>query len=158
MPKRKRIEVCSICMETPKNKAKLDHCGHKFCRKCIMKWSKTENSCPMCRKTFNKVETAKSVTHIYDKRRGAYPTHEMVTDLIVQFLVDNDFKLYFSDYVSRHPTDIAFLRLVNAMYHAYNDERFKRQFNHISREIDFAIKCITTLRETMVTSIAIATI
>lgn len=50
---------CSICMEAlkkPKIKVKLDSCEHTFCRACILKWAKRENSCPLCRVRFKEIK------------------------------------------------------------------------------------------------------
>lgn len=50
---------CSICMEAlkkPKIRVKLDSCEHTFCRACILKWAKRENSCPLCRVRFNEIK------------------------------------------------------------------------------------------------------
>lgn len=45
---------CPICINEQKNKVirQLD-CGHKFHIECIDIWFEKNNSCPLCRKTFN---------------------------------------------------------------------------------------------------------
>jgi len=36
--------------------AKIECCDHKFCFDCINNWAtKSENSCPLCKKKFNKI-------------------------------------------------------------------------------------------------------
>ena len=49
--------TCCICLNdiTKRKEASLDCCDHKFCKKCIVKWSKRENTCPQCRKKFTKI-------------------------------------------------------------------------------------------------------
>merc|ERR1712113_424402 len=52
------LECCTICLDEMKaeTQAKIDSCDHQFCYKCILEWGKEqENSCPLCRKTFNKI-------------------------------------------------------------------------------------------------------
>ena len=105
MPKRKsQEETCVICMCKPKNKAGLDCCQHEFCRKCIVKWSETENSCPLCKRKFTEVKTAKSTKKIKNKRQR--PDHhrsdgsdieegrELFVQLVVKYITDDAFKLY----------------------------------------------------------------
>jgi hypothetical protein len=48
-------EFCSICLETPQDSVKLSSCEHKFCYKCILQWSKQENTCPNCKRRFYKI-------------------------------------------------------------------------------------------------------
>mmetsp|Transcript_6720 Transcript_6720/g.6942 ORF Transcript_6720/g.6942 Transcript_6720/m.6942 type:complete len:460 (+) Transcript_6720:89-1468(+) len=50
-------DECSICLEKMKEKGEIDSCKHKFCVKCIVKWSKVTNLCPICKKKFNSVTT-----------------------------------------------------------------------------------------------------
>ena len=39
---------CSICLNETNNNLKTS-CKHTFCKKCIFKWLKTNNTCPICR-------------------------------------------------------------------------------------------------------------
>ena len=103
MPKRKSPEeTCVICMCKPKNKAGLDCCQHEVCRKCIVKWSETENSCPLCKRKFTEVKTAKSTKKIKNKRQRPDHHRESVMEeernlfvqLIVKYITDDAFKLY----------------------------------------------------------------
>ena len=52
------LKTCSICLEVPEESefAKLDGCTHLFCFSCIEKWSQRENTCPLCKVRFNKIE------------------------------------------------------------------------------------------------------
>lgn len=49
---------CCICMEEPKplDLAKINGCAHLFCFECIEKWSERENSCPLCKTRFAKID------------------------------------------------------------------------------------------------------
>ena len=46
-------EVCPICMNTLKENKNIciTECSHKFCCQCIIKHSKKNNNCPLCRTT-----------------------------------------------------------------------------------------------------------
>ena len=48
--------TCSICMEDryKRRMTKLE-CGHYFCKSCIKKWAKQQNTCPQCRKRFTRL-------------------------------------------------------------------------------------------------------
>lgn len=50
-------EFCSICLSDikPAQRATINSCDHVYCKKCINKWSKTENSCPQCRAQFTEI-------------------------------------------------------------------------------------------------------
>lgn len=43
---------CTICGEIFNNPFRL-HCGHTYCKICIIDWSKKNSICPLCRKPFN---------------------------------------------------------------------------------------------------------
>ncbi|KAJ3436458.1 hypothetical protein M0812_18516 [Anaeramoeba flamelloides] len=43
---------CCICLEKIKVRGRTSCCEHNFCFDCILKWSKIENVCPICRKSF----------------------------------------------------------------------------------------------------------
>lgn len=43
---------CGICFEQITIQGKLSDCAHPFCFVCIEQWSKTENSCPLCKTRF----------------------------------------------------------------------------------------------------------
>ena len=42
---------CPVCLVKPVN-SKADPCGHEFCTSCILEWSETSYTCPMCRAIF----------------------------------------------------------------------------------------------------------
>ena len=43
---------CSICDEIFRNPIRLKSCGHTYCTKCILDWSKHNLNCPLCRVSF----------------------------------------------------------------------------------------------------------
>eukprot|EP01084_Bolivina_argentea_P233942 393895_1 len=47
---------CAICFEDTLNEKGSIVCGHSFCFKCIHTWSKTENTCPLCKKRFSSID------------------------------------------------------------------------------------------------------
>jgi len=53
---------CGICLDVIKEQGVLNSCKHLFCFSCIEKWSKTSNTCPMCKVRFKhltKIDLAK---------------------------------------------------------------------------------------------------
>lgn len=49
---------CCICMDEPKpaDLANISGCDHLFCFECIEKWSERENTCPLCKVRFSKID------------------------------------------------------------------------------------------------------
>lgn len=43
---------CSICDEIFRNPIRLKSCGHTYCMKCILEWSRHNLNCPLCRQNF----------------------------------------------------------------------------------------------------------
>lgn len=41
--------MCSICLESIKQRTVIDPCMHEFCQECITEWTKLKNTCPACR-------------------------------------------------------------------------------------------------------------
>jgi len=48
--------VCDICYKTIQIQGVIESCNHKFCFDCIKRWSRIENTCPMCKKRFNSLK------------------------------------------------------------------------------------------------------
>lgn len=50
--------TCCICMEKPDHDqiASIDGCDHHFCFECIEQWSERENTCPLCKNRFTKIQ------------------------------------------------------------------------------------------------------
>lgn len=52
-------EICGICLDSVNIiKGSLPVCVHTFCFDCIHQWSKTSNTCPMCKATFRMISRA----------------------------------------------------------------------------------------------------
>jgi hypothetical protein len=45
---------CCICLGEVENRGRIA-CDHAFCFPCIVKWSKVENTCPICKRSFKKI-------------------------------------------------------------------------------------------------------
>lgn len=63
---------CAICLSNIDGKCKLDSCSHEFCFKCIKKWAKKNNTCPMCRAKIGKITSLgkrKRVVNVQPGRR-----------------------------------------------------------------------------------------
>eukprot|EP00586_Coscinodiscus_wailesii_P020307 CAMPEP_0172501846 /NCGR_PEP_ID=MMETSP1066-20121228/154118_1 /TAXON_ID=671091 /ORGANISM="Coscinodiscus wailesii, Strain CCMP2513" /LENGTH=405 /DNA_ID=CAMNT_0013276861 /DNA_START=286 /DNA_END=1503 /DNA_ORIENTATION=+ len=64
---------CCICLDEPGQNevATVNGCAHVFCFGCIEKWSERENSCPLCKSRFTKIERVHK--HTAKKRRKGDP-------------------------------------------------------------------------------------
>jgi hypothetical protein len=49
---------CCICMgdPEPEDLAMVSGCDHRFCFECIEKWAERENTCPLCKTRFSKID------------------------------------------------------------------------------------------------------
>ena len=54
---------CCICLDkpSPAELSKLSGCSHTFCFSCIEKWAERENTCPLCKARFTKIERVHKV-------------------------------------------------------------------------------------------------
>jgi len=61
---------CCICLEEPTKPelSKLDMCLHVYCFTCIEKWAERENTCPLCKTRFHKIERVHKVSKPRGKR------------------------------------------------------------------------------------------
>ena len=62
----KRSENCSICLHPMINSHYLT-CGHYFHSKCIKRWIKKQNTCPICRAVIFDLDILKSYQDIFNK-------------------------------------------------------------------------------------------
>ena len=51
--------ICIICLQDFENKKIKLNCNHYFHRKCINKWRKINDKCPICRKPITNILTIK---------------------------------------------------------------------------------------------------
>jgi len=65
-----KIEDCAICLDTIKLLGCLDSCQHYYCYDCILKWSQSSNTCPLCKKRFSTISRSKPSS----KKRASPPS------------------------------------------------------------------------------------
>ena len=46
---------CSICFNPLKTPTRIIPCNHIFCKSCLKLWYKSNNNCPLCRITIDKI-------------------------------------------------------------------------------------------------------
>jgi len=71
-PTNDKSKRCCICLDEPTKPeiSKLDSCKHIYCFLCIEKWAERENTCPLCKTRFHKIERVHKVVKPRG-RRGA---------------------------------------------------------------------------------------
>jgi len=45
-----------MCDVKPNDLAGINGCSHQFCFECIEKWAERENTCPLCKSRFTKID------------------------------------------------------------------------------------------------------
>jgi Ring finger domain len=70
-PPEDNSNVCAICMcePDPEELARISGCTHTFCFDCISTWADTENSCPLCKARFSKIDRVKKQPSPRKKRK-----------------------------------------------------------------------------------------
>lgn len=84
MPKTKKSsKTCCICLDTItiRKEARITSCRHRYCKKCIRKWSRIDNRCPQCKRRFNWIIGVK------DKRKEKVWTRNKDRSNLVSFMV-----------------------------------------------------------------------
>ena len=68
---KKEEYFCCICFEEPISSqlASIDSCSHKFCFKCIKKWSSRKNICPLCKAHFSTISVVNKALNHKKRRR-----------------------------------------------------------------------------------------
>lgn len=69
------IPTCGICLDNVKERGVLNSCDHAFCFECIYQWSKTSNTCPMCKARF--VQLRKQEAGSKSKRSRSYKVDDV---------------------------------------------------------------------------------
>ena len=54
-------DECAICLCPFSNDIGVLDCKHSFCYSCISQWSKSENSCCLCKKKFSSIRHEKNM-------------------------------------------------------------------------------------------------
>lgn len=67
---------CCICLEEPSTLelASINGCTHNFCFTCIEKWSERENTCPLCKTRFTKIDRVNKPPPYKKRKRGEQRT------------------------------------------------------------------------------------
>lgn len=140
-------DVCSICKDDFSEAVSLD-CSHTFCLECIKKWSETENSCPICRAEFTHIGNT-----IINKRRQSDPDFgSFVTDTIIQFIMNDHFKIIFLQIILCDRDDM-WRNIVEIMHRTFNDPTFLLLFPLLGDDIEDAKECLEYIRNAMTTTI-----
>lgn len=93
---------CSICYETTNNKGSVRTiCNHVFCKKCFQKWTRTHDSCPLCR------------TQV--KPRPSYPFETF-------FMNETDISTFMNELINEHRLYIDHNVLTVANAYAHENE------------------------------------
>lgn len=63
---------CCVCLEEPSTYelASINGCAHNFCFTCIEKWSDRENTCPLCKIRFTKIDRVNKPSPYKKRKRG----------------------------------------------------------------------------------------
>lgn len=65
-------EACVVCLSCPEgNTGQLPVCRHSFCEDCIVQWSKTATSCPLCKQEFSTIEIVSNQGELLTTHRVA---------------------------------------------------------------------------------------
>ena len=53
-----KTATCCICLEVPTEEelSAIDGCDHPYCFTCIDTWANRENTCPLCKSRFTKID------------------------------------------------------------------------------------------------------
>ena len=84
---------CSVCYETKSCSTKaLLPCGHEFCKGCIDKWRKQNNSCPLCRKTFSNYKYQGRCIKVESTKQKPCQLLEMVVVSTTDFMEHQEYR------------------------------------------------------------------
>ena len=75
---KKEEYYCCICWENPNSfqLASISGCSHKFCFKCIKRWSRRKKTCPLCNTDFSKIcRVNKPLNHNRKRKRKGISTN-----------------------------------------------------------------------------------
>jgi hypothetical protein len=91
-------DVCSICLAsmTMTNSKKLDNCTHMFHTRCIDKWRKKQNSCPVCREPIEHIKYTINI-HIEPIGLRSSMTTSNVSNITNLFGLDHNLENFMTD-------------------------------------------------------------
>ena len=133
MPKVTRpVKTCCICIETikPEKEARITSCRHRYCKKCIRKWSKVNNRCPQCKRRFNWIIDVKRKKKepVVVKKDNKKKMIEFMVHLVRNFLYNSEFRLHMRSAILR-ANEIA-CTLFEFLYHIVIDFNVKIVVNN----------------------------
>lgn len=78
------VHTCCICMSDvePLDLAHINGCEHRFCFVCIEKWAARENSCPLCKQRFTKIDRVNKKKKKGSKNTKKVKQRDQRTDLV----------------------------------------------------------------------------
>jgi hypothetical protein len=84
---------CPICFENIKNEeiTTTNKCLHKFCLACIKEWSKTKETCPLCRSIYEWLIISETKETIFVKKSEEIEIVYIIAENILnmQNILDN---------------------------------------------------------------------
>lgn len=94
---------CCICLDQVERSdaSRIDGCDHGFCFDCIAKWSEHENTCPLCKSRFKKIDRM----FPQPKRKKGFPNSKRVKqrDQRSDNLAGSAFEGILQQLLSNHP-------------------------------------------------------
>ena len=92
---------CCICMCEPEAEdlALINGCEHRFCFDCIEKWAERENTCPLCKKRFIKIDRVNKRRKKGTKNTKKVKQRDQRSDLVPGAALEG----LLANFASRHP-------------------------------------------------------
>jgi len=124
---------CCICLDVPNisEASSLNGCAHVFCFGCIEKWAERENSCPLCKNRFTKIERVTKPPA--KKRKKGDPPRAKQTKKIqhrdqrTDFITANPLQSLFASFEGEHARLRPFTtEIIFSGIHARNGRRVSR--------------------------------
>eukprot|EP00339_Tiarina_fusa_P023116 CAMPEP_0116996962 /NCGR_PEP_ID=MMETSP0472-20121206/579_1 /TAXON_ID=693140 ORGANISM="Tiarina fusus, Strain LIS" /NCGR_SAMPLE_ID=MMETSP0472 /ASSEMBLY_ACC=CAM_ASM_000603 /LENGTH=346 /DNA_ID=CAMNT_0004695729 /DNA_START=127 /DNA_END=1167 /DNA_ORIENTATION=+ len=103
-------ENCCICMceVEPDDLAGVSGCDHRFCFGCIEKWAERENTCPLCKVRFSKIDRINKKRKKGTKNTKKVKQRDQRSDLVPGAALEG----LLANFASRHPNPPNIARLI----------------------------------------------
>lgn len=106
---------CVICLDKIDDIAHINCCSHKYCYKCIKKWSDETNKCPQCKKKFTSI---KRYTYKEEKnKRKKIEVIEIIKDK--EIIIEPNFRGIIINEFNNIIRNIFMQRLINNLVRDY---------------------------------------
>lgn len=124
---------CSVCYEKKSCSTKaLLPCGHEFCKGCIDKWRKQNNSCPLCRKTFSNYKYQSRCIKVESRRPDKFQFFELVITATTDFLENEECRERIrKDLLERKPGMALLMVCIYRSLQIIGEEENRVQFNEV---------------------------